>query len=142
LIQIKDTYQRRPRCYPPKTLATSLIYPPFNIRPGQSVFIVHDVLTGNFHPGFKGLDRLSDTSPVLFCSEVPGNAVTRAARSGITSQPLTLVTARPQSGDIEPDMTLFGRSSIEAAVAVGTIVLGTVIVHLIMSWWPALAALI
>jgi hypothetical protein len=39
-------------------------------------------------------------------------------------------------------MTLFGRSSIEAAVAVGTIVLGTVIVHLIMSWWPALAALI
>jgi hypothetical protein len=39
-------------------------------------------------------------------------------------------------------MSRFGRRSVEAAVAVGTIVLGTVIVHLIMSWWPVLAALI
>jgi hypothetical protein len=39
-------------------------------------------------------------------------------------------------------MTQFGRSSFEAAVAVGAITLGAVIVHLIMSWWPALAALI
>jgi len=50
------------------------------------------------------------------------------------SQPLTLVIARPQSGNIEPVMTRFGRSSFEAAVAVGAITLGTVIVHLIMSW--------
>jgi len=39
-------------------------------------------------------------------------------------------------------MTRFGQNSLEAAVAVGTIMLGTVIVHLVMSWWLALAALI
>jgi hypothetical protein len=39
-------------------------------------------------------------------------------------------------------MTRFWRSSLEAALAVGTIMLGTVIVHLIVSWWPALEALI
>jgi hypothetical protein len=31
---------------------------------------------------------------------------------------------------------------LEAAAALGFIVLGTVIVHLVLSWWPALAALI
>jgi hypothetical protein len=49
---------------------------------------------------------------------------------------------RPQSGTIKPVMTRFGRSSVEVAVAVGTIMLGTLIVHLAMSWWPTLAALI
>jgi hypothetical protein len=39
-------------------------------------------------------------------------------------------------------MTRFGRSPLEVAVALGTIMLGTVIVHLIVSWWPALVALI
>jgi len=39
-------------------------------------------------------------------------------------------------------MTRFGRSSLEVAVAVGTIMLGTVLVHFLMSWWPTLAALI
>ena len=38
--------------------------------------------------------------------------------------------------------TRFGRSSLEVAVAVGTIILGTVLVHFLMSWWPTLAALI
>jgi hypothetical protein len=36
-------------------------------------------------------------------------------------------------------MTRFGRNSLEVAVAVGTIMVGTVIIHLIV---PALAALI
>ena len=49
---------------------------------------------------------------------------------------------RPQSGGIKPVMTRFGRSSLEVAVAVGTIILGTVLVHFLMSWWPTLAALI
>jgi len=39
-------------------------------------------------------------------------------------------------------MTPFWRSLLEAAAALGFIVLGTVIVHLVLSWWPALAALI
>jgi hypothetical protein len=39
-------------------------------------------------------------------------------------------------------MTPFWRSSFEAAAAVGTIVLATLIVHLVLSWWPALVALI
>jgi hypothetical protein len=43
---------------------------------------------------------------------------------------------------IAPVMTRFGRNSLEVAVAVGTIMVGTVIIHLIVSWWPALAALI
>jgi hypothetical protein len=34
------------------------------------------------------------------------------------------------------------RNSLEVAAAVGTIMGGTVIIHLIVSWWPALAALI
>jgi capsid protein len=38
-------------------------------------------------------------------------------------------------------MTRLWRNSLEAAVAVGTIVLGTLIVHLVMSWWSASAAL-
>jgi hypothetical protein len=64
--------------------------------------------------------------------------------SGVLSrhQPLTLATTTPRSGNIEPVVTRFGRSSLEAPVAVGIIMLGTVIVHLIMSWWPVLAALI
>jgi len=37
-------------------------------------------------------------------------------------------------------MTRLWRNSLEAAAAVGTIVLGTLIVHLVMSWWSALAA--
>jgi hypothetical protein len=39
-------------------------------------------------------------------------------------------------------MTRFGRGSVEVAVALGSVMLGTVIVHLIVSWWPALEALI
>ena len=38
-------------------------------------------------------------------------------------------------------MTRLWRNSLEAAAAVGTIVLGTLIVHLVMSWWSASAAL-
>jgi hypothetical protein len=37
-------------------------------------------------------------------------------------------------------MTRFGQNSLEVAVAVGTIMVGTVIMHLIVSWWRALAA--
>jgi len=39
-------------------------------------------------------------------------------------------------------MTRFGQNSLEVAVAVGTIMVGTVIMHLIVSWLLALAALI
>jgi len=53
-----------------------------------------------------------------------------------------LVTARPQSGSIRPVMTRLGRGSLEVTVELGTIMLGTVIVHLIVSWWPTLVALI
>jgi hypothetical protein len=49
---------------------------------------------------------------------------------------------RPQSDSIKPVMTRFGRSFLEVAIAVGTIMLGTLIVHLAMSWWPTLTALI
>jgi hypothetical protein len=38
-------------------------------------------------------------------------------------------------------MTSFWRNFFEAAAAVGFIVLGTVIVHLVMSWWSASAAM-
>jgi hypothetical protein len=38
-------------------------------------------------------------------------------------------------------MTRIWRNSLEAAAAVGTIVLATLIVHLVMSWWAASAAL-
>jgi hypothetical protein len=38
-------------------------------------------------------------------------------------------------------MTRLWRNSLEAAAAVGTIVLATLIVHLVMSWWSASAAL-
>jgi hypothetical protein len=31
---------------------------------------------------------------------------------------------------------------VEVAIAVGTVILGTVVIHLIASWWPALEALI
>jgi len=31
---------------------------------------------------------------------------------------------------------------LDAAAALGVIVLGTLIVHLVLSWWPALATLI
>jgi hypothetical protein len=34
-------------------------------------------------------------------------------------------------------MTRLWRNSLEAAAAVGTIVVGTLIVHLFMSWWSA-----
>jgi hypothetical protein len=39
-------------------------------------------------------------------------------------------------------MTPFWRNLLDAAAALGVIVLGTLIVHLVLSWWPALAALI
>jgi hypothetical protein len=48
---------------------------------------------------------------------------------------------KPQSGNIKPVMTRFGRSSLEVAVAVGTIILGTVLVHFLMSWWPTFSIL-
>jgi hypothetical protein len=38
-------------------------------------------------------------------------------------------------------MTRLWRNSLEVAVAATTIVLGTLIVHLVMSWWSASAAL-
>ena len=38
-------------------------------------------------------------------------------------------------------MTRLWRNSLEAVAAVGTIVLATMIVHLVMSWWSASAAL-
>jgi hypothetical protein len=38
-------------------------------------------------------------------------------------------------------MTRLWRNSVEAAAAVGAIVLATLIVHLVMSWWSASAAL-
>jgi hypothetical protein len=38
-------------------------------------------------------------------------------------------------------MTRLWRNSLEAAAAIGTIVLGTLVVHLAMSWWSASAAL-
>jgi hypothetical protein len=55
-----------------------------------------------------------------------------------------LILRRNGSGstNIAPVMTRFGRNSLEVAVAVGTIMVGTVIIHLIVSWWPALTALI
>jgi hypothetical protein len=49
---------------------------------------------------------------------------------------------RAQSGSIKSVMTRFERSSLEVAIAVGAIMLGTVIVHLFLSWWPTVAALI
>jgi hypothetical protein len=39
-------------------------------------------------------------------------------------------------------MTPFWRGVLEAAAALGFIAIGTVVVHLVLSWWPALAALI
>jgi hypothetical protein len=39
-------------------------------------------------------------------------------------------------------MTPFWRNILDAAATLGVIVLGTLIVHLALSWWPALAALI
>jgi hypothetical protein len=39
-------------------------------------------------------------------------------------------------------MARLGQNSLEVAVAVGAIMVGTVIIHLIVSWWPALAALL
>jgi hypothetical protein len=38
-------------------------------------------------------------------------------------------------------MTRLWRNSLEAAAAIGTIVLGTLLVHLAMTWWSASAAL-
>jgi hypothetical protein len=38
-------------------------------------------------------------------------------------------------------VTRLWRNSLEAAAAVGTIVLGTLVVHFAMSWWSAAAAL-
>jgi hypothetical protein len=38
-------------------------------------------------------------------------------------------------------MTRLWRNSVEAAAAVGAIVLATMVVHLVMSWWSASAAL-
>jgi hypothetical protein len=38
-------------------------------------------------------------------------------------------------------MTRLWRNSLEAAAAIGTIVAGTLLVHLAMSWWSASAAL-
>ena len=38
-------------------------------------------------------------------------------------------------------MTRLWRNSLEAAAAIGTIVVGTLLVHLAMSWWSASAAL-
>jgi len=38
-------------------------------------------------------------------------------------------------------MTRLWRNSLEAAAAVGAIVLATLVVHLILSWWSASAAL-
>jgi hypothetical protein len=38
-------------------------------------------------------------------------------------------------------MTRLWRNSLEAVAAIGTIVLGTLVVHLAMSWWSASAAL-
>ena len=37
-------------------------------------------------------------------------------------------------------MTQFWRNSLEVAAAIGTIMLGTIIVHVVMSWWSASAA--
>ncbi len=37
---------------------------------------------------------------------------------------------------------LRGPRSLARAVAIGTIVLGTLVIHLIVSWWPTLEALI
>jgi len=38
-------------------------------------------------------------------------------------------------------MTRLWRNSLEVAAAAATIVLGTLIVHLVISWWSATAAL-
>jgi hypothetical protein len=39
-------------------------------------------------------------------------------------------------------MTQFWRNSfVEVAAAIGVIVLGTLVVHVVMSWWTASAAL-
>jgi len=38
-------------------------------------------------------------------------------------------------------MTRLWRNSLEAAAAIGTIMVGTLLVHLAMSWWSASAAL-
>jgi hypothetical protein len=39
-------------------------------------------------------------------------------------------------------MTPFWRNILDAAAALGVIGLGTLIIHLVLSWWPAFAALI
>jgi hypothetical protein len=57
-------------------------------------------------------------------------------------QELGDIRRNPPRQLLKSAMTRFGRSSLEAAIAVVAIMLGTVIVHLILSWWPALAALI
>jgi hypothetical protein len=41
-----------------------------------------------------------------------------------------------------PAVTPFRRNFLEVAAALGFIVLGTVIAHVTLSWWPALAGLI
>jgi hypothetical protein len=38
-------------------------------------------------------------------------------------------------------MTQFWRNSLDVAAALGVVILGTVIVHLAMSWWSASAGL-
>jgi hypothetical protein len=38
-------------------------------------------------------------------------------------------------------MTRLWRNSLEAAAAIGTIVLATLIVHMVTAWWSASAAL-
>jgi hypothetical protein len=69
--------------------------------------------------------------------------LTKAAGSGVLSRHhaghLKATTVRQHQ---KTCMTRFTRSSLEVAVAVGTIMLVTVIVHVIVSWWPTLKALI
>ena len=64
------------------------------------------------------------------------------AGSGRRGQSNPFDVTVPGSTSIAPVMTRFGQNSLEVAVAVGTIMVGTVIMHLIVSWLIALAALI
>jgi len=78
----------------------------------------------------------TDSSGGKRARRIPNFTVTKVTPSGHRSQyyssdDLSVVNV----------MTRLCRNSLEAAAAVGTIVLATLIVHLVMSWWSASAAL-
>jgi hypothetical protein len=71
---------------------------------------------------------------------------TRGVGVDFTVTEVTLGTRNPQyytGHDLlrTTVMTRLWRNSLEAAAAVGTIVVGTLAVHFAMSWWSASAAL-